>query len=119
MDGELVNCTASAIKEAFAAYHDEFERITHRAKERFERREWHSLHEDAEQRLDLYKAHVDDTVTRLVGVRGEGLGVGARHASPLRGQTLTPNPSPLTPTDKDFWCAVKQRYPQFSAERGG
>ena len=51
-DSELVSCAASAIKDAFAAYHADFEIITRRAKKRFERREWHELHQDAEERLD-------------------------------------------------------------------
>src|SRR5215212_12230070 len=93
MDGELVNRTASAIKEAFAAYHGEFKYITHRARERFERREWRRLHADSEQRLDLYKSCVDKTVQHI-----------RQH---LGGHNQ----------DKAFWVAVKQRYTQFSVDR--
>jgi isocitrate dehydrogenase kinase/phosphatase len=100
---EQANRTARAIMEAFAAYHDEFEQITHRAKGRFERREWSHLHEDAEQRLDLYKTCVDKTVQLITRDQGSG----------VRDQGL---PATLIP-DKAFWVAVKQRYTQFSADR--
>ncbi len=77
---------ASTIQHVFVAYHDEFKVITRRAKERFEQCDWHGLHEDAEQRLDLYKSHVADAL-RLID---EGLGERA--------------------SDKALWTSAKETY---------
>ncbi|MGB2611792.1 MAG: isocitrate dehydrogenase kinase/phosphatase AceK regulatory subunit, partial [Isosphaeraceae bacterium] len=45
---------AAAIYAAFGDYEREFQAITRRAKVRFEQRDWHSLQQDALERLDLY-----------------------------------------------------------------
>src|SRR3954452_19394132 len=93
LEGDLANRTASAIEEGFAAYHEEFKRITHGAKGRFERCEWRQLHEDADQRLDLYKCYVDRTVRCVKDESG------------------------APADDRGFWAGVKQQYTQFSAHR--
>lgn len=83
---------ASTIQHVFAAYHDEFKAITRRAKERFEHCDWHALHSDAEERLDLYKGHVDDAL-RLIR---EGLGEQS--------------------TDKALWVTAKAEYARIIAD---
>ena len=62
--------TAKAIRHAFALYQTEFESITQRAKERFERMEWVGIQADAGERLDLYKKVVDETVVEINRVLG-------------------------------------------------
>jgi isocitrate dehydrogenase kinase/phosphatase len=71
-DSRLANLGTNAIHTAFDAYQTRFKAITQRAKQRFERREWHAMQADATERLDLYKAVVDrvvDAITQLLGAR--------------------------------------------------
>jgi isocitrate dehydrogenase kinase/phosphatase len=84
---------AAAIEAAFDCYHATFKAITHRAAQRFERREWLQMRADAEERLDLYKIVVDQTVADL----RRSLGALAM--------------------DKPFWHAVKEGYTQAVARR--
>ena len=64
-DSRLANIGACHTCHAFNVYHIEFKAITRRAKARFERQDWHGLHADAVERLDLYKKAVDPVVTRI------------------------------------------------------
>jgi isocitrate dehydrogenase kinase/phosphatase len=84
--------TATTIKHVFTSYHAEFKAITRRAKGRFEKCDWHGLHTDAEERLDLYKSYVADAL-RLIS---EGLGDGA--------------------TDKVLWISVKEAYKRLISD---
>lgn len=84
---------AAAIAEEFDAYDARFQTITRRARERFERCEWHEAQEDARERLALYKQHVD---RGLVAVR-QALG---EHGG-----------------DVDAWQEVKWFYSALIAER--
>jgi isocitrate dehydrogenase kinase/phosphatase len=52
-------------------YHAEFKAITNRAQERFEQCDWHALHRDAEERLDLYAVYVRETVESIEAQLGE------------------------------------------------
>lgn len=88
----FAHLTATTIKHVFASYHAEFKTITRRAKGRFERCDWHGLHEDAEQRLDLYKSYVADAL-RLIQ---EGLGDSA--------------------TDKALWISTKEAYERLISD---
>jgi isocitrate dehydrogenase kinase/phosphatase len=56
----LSNRTAVAIAEGFEVHRDAFDKITRRAKARFEQRDWQGGAEDAAERLDLYSSIVDD-----------------------------------------------------------
>ncbi len=55
----LSNRTAVAIAEAFEVHRDAFDKITRRAKARFERCDWQGAAEDAAERLDLYTSIID------------------------------------------------------------
>ncbi|MGH8572238.1 MAG: isocitrate dehydrogenase kinase/phosphatase AceK regulatory subunit, partial [Gammaproteobacteria bacterium] len=52
----------AAIHGAYDRYKRGFERITRRARERFERRAWLGAQADATERLTLYKVHLDGAV---------------------------------------------------------
>jgi len=71
---DLAECAADLVGEAFVRYHAEFKAITDRAKKRFEECDWHGLHHDAEERLDLYGAYVGDVVSALRALLGESAG---------------------------------------------
>ncbi len=49
----IANEVAQLIRDAFARFHNTFRGITRRAAQRFARRDWQGLHEDARQRLDV------------------------------------------------------------------
>ena len=68
---------ATAIHDAFAAYHARFTATTHQAKARFEARDWLGIQADATERLAIYKAHLDAV---LAAVR-DGLGAHATDPS--------------------------------------
>ena len=61
----LASACAEAIGEAFAAYHDRYHEITRLAKSRFEQCDWHGLHNDGVERLELYREVVASTVSSL------------------------------------------------------
>ncbi|HMA35714.1 MAG TPA: bifunctional isocitrate dehydrogenase kinase/phosphatase [Chloroflexia bacterium] len=93
LDNPLVATCAAAIHAAFDGYHAAFKTITRQATPRFEQREWLLMHADAEDRLDLYKTYVDQTVA-----------------------DLQPDLAPRA-ADKAFWHAVKERYTEAVAGR--
>ncbi|MGI9429848.1 MAG: bifunctional isocitrate dehydrogenase kinase/phosphatase [Bythopirellula sp.] len=49
----LANDAARTIRNEFARFHDTFRGITRLAGQRFEHRDWHGLHADARQRLEV------------------------------------------------------------------
>ncbi len=61
---------ATAIEDAFEAYHARFHAITRRARERFERRDWRGAQADATERLALYKEHVDRALAAVRDMLG-------------------------------------------------
>src|SRR6476659_9687463 len=67
----LAECAADLVGEAFVRYHAEFKAITGCAKKRFEECDWHGLHHDAEERLDLYGVYVGEVVSALRTLLGE------------------------------------------------
>jgi isocitrate dehydrogenase kinase/phosphatase len=85
--------SARLILDGFASYQEQFRAITLRAKERFEKREWSELQDDALERLDLYKQVVD----RVVAALHESLGADV--------------------IDKQIWAAMKAGYTQLIADR--
>jgi isocitrate dehydrogenase kinase/phosphatase len=63
---------AREIVKAFDEFQAKFRIITKRAGKRFENQDWHGMKADADERLDLYKAVVDEVVAkvrRLLGSR--------------------------------------------------
>ena len=65
---------ADAIRGAFEHYRREFWAITHRARSRFEKQEWHGMQEDARERLDLHTRLVSravEDVCRILGPRAQ------------------------------------------------
>lgn len=52
---------ASQIVAAFNKYNSDFQEITRRARDRFEKRDWIANQEDAAERIDLYDASVNRT----------------------------------------------------------
>ena len=57
----LSNLTAVAIAGALERHREDFDKITQRARGRFERRDWQGAAGDAAERLDLYSQMVDRT----------------------------------------------------------
>jgi len=72
--GNLAENAADLVGEAFVRYHAEFKAITDRAQWRFEVCDWHGLHRDAEERLDLYSGYVSHAVEMLRGLLKERAG---------------------------------------------
>ncbi len=66
---QLADQIARRIYEGMQRYFEQFARITQRARQRFETREWEGLQSDASERLDLYgeivRGVVDDVRDRL------------------------------------------------------
>ncbi len=56
---------AQLICEAFLRYNAAFQEITRRAPGRFARREWRESQRDAVERIELYDAHVNETVREM------------------------------------------------------
>ncbi len=56
------------IFEAFEDYHARFSEITHRAKARFEQRDWSGAREDAVERIALYDQCIGECMLRLRAV---------------------------------------------------
>jgi isocitrate dehydrogenase kinase/phosphatase len=68
----LANVGAAAIFSAYFEYDQRFRAITQRARWRFETRDWHGMHADSRERLDLYRELVDrvvDEICRLLAER--------------------------------------------------
>jgi len=63
--GVEANRAAEAIYLAFNRYHNEFERITRRARASFELRDWRAAQQDAVERLQLYKKVIDQIVAQV------------------------------------------------------
>ena len=62
---------AQSIRQAYDDYQVEFRRITQRAKARFEECDWHGVHSDAVERLELYKKIIDRIVLDVQAALGE------------------------------------------------
>src|SRR5215204_5873561 len=90
---EMVRAGADLIEEGFASYHEEFKHITMRARGRFEECDWHGLHSDAEERLDLHGDYVAKLVAELEALLGNRCG------------------------DKELLGAVKREFTQFISKR--
>lgn len=67
----LAHQAASAIHSAFEDYHRAFKAITHRAQERFERREWTKWQSDSIERLELREQIIQRLVSGLRTMLGE------------------------------------------------
>ena len=67
---QLADRVAAAVNQAFGHYSSQFAKITRRAGDRFEHRDWHGLHEDTIERLDLYAHSVDQAVTATETLAG-------------------------------------------------
>ncbi|MEO5951510.1 MAG: bifunctional isocitrate dehydrogenase kinase/phosphatase, partial [Chloroflexia bacterium] len=90
---ELMRVASDLLEEVFVSYHDEFKHITMRARGRFEECDWHGLHSDAEERLDLYGGYVGKLVVELEALLGERCG------------------------DKELLGAIKGEFQRFIRER--
>jgi isocitrate dehydrogenase kinase/phosphatase len=67
---DLARSAADLIGDLFVRYHAEFKAITERARERFEECDWHGLHADMVERLDLYGLYVRQAVDELGALLG-------------------------------------------------
>ena len=90
---EIGNRAVTAIHAAYDRYHDGFEEITRRARERFERRDWRGAQVDATERLALYRTHVDGAVADVRDILQDAVmertlwaAMRARHALGARGR---------------------------------
>lgn len=64
---------AQSIYQSYENYQTGFRQITHRAKTRFENCDWHGVHADALERLELYKKVIDHVVAEAKVLLGERL----------------------------------------------
>jgi isocitrate dehydrogenase kinase/phosphatase len=71
---ELARWGAASVRESYAAYGAEFQRITRRARVRFETRDWKGAQRDALERLELRERCVNAAVNELRGVLGRAAG---------------------------------------------
>src|SRR5512138_3469396 len=71
-DAELALRGAATVRDAFEAYEAEFLRITRRARQRFEARDWRGTQHDALERLELRPRSVSRAVDELREVLGPG-----------------------------------------------
>ena len=83
---DLLFESAKSIREAFVKYNDNFGRITRRAKQRFEARDWRGAERDFVERLELYTKSVERTVSALERLLGP------------------------TETTRELWPALKQTF---------
>jgi isocitrate dehydrogenase kinase/phosphatase len=67
----LSNLAGAAIAAAHELYREDFEKITRRAKARFQRCDWQGTVEDAAERLDLYGQMIDRTEREVRSVLGD------------------------------------------------
>jgi len=68
---DLCQRAARTILLGFEDYHEHFARITRRAKQRFEQRDWAGLRSDLGERIDSYDECIATTRERLVAELGE------------------------------------------------
>ncbi len=69
----LANVVAREIRDAYVRCQELFRAITRRARRRFAGRDWHGMHDDSAQRLDVYASTIDDIETRLRTTLGQRL----------------------------------------------
>ncbi|MGE0494666.1 MAG: bifunctional isocitrate dehydrogenase kinase/phosphatase [Vulcanimicrobiota bacterium] len=69
----MVARAARQIESAFGLYEHQFHRITLRAQERFEQRDWTGAQQDGLERLDVYSSVVDRLVESLRELMGDHL----------------------------------------------
>ena len=69
----LAKEAARAIRDAFATYRAEFRALTQRAGERFCRRDWRGMADDAKQRLSVRAETIQSLLDRIRGMLGERL----------------------------------------------
>jgi len=67
---EVLFEAAKGVREAFVKYNDNFGRITRRAKQRFETRDWRGGERDFGERLELYTKSVERSVGALQRLLG-------------------------------------------------
>ena len=67
---DLLFDAAKGIREAFVKYNDNFGRITRRAKQRFETRDWRGAERDFSERIELYTKSVERSVSALERLLG-------------------------------------------------
>lgn len=70
---QLVAECAKAVYEGFLRYNQNFSRVTHRAKQRFEARDWKGHQQDIVERVDLYEKSVSRLATQLTRLLGPRL----------------------------------------------
>lgn len=75
-----------SIHEAFAKYNENFGRITRRARQRFETRDWRGAEKDFVERLELYTKSVERSIAALTRQLGE------------------------LATEREFWAEVKHSF---------
>jgi isocitrate dehydrogenase kinase/phosphatase len=61
----LAQSAADAIRQGYASFHEEFNRISRLAQARFERRDWRGIQQDALERLELRTRILSDVIAQL------------------------------------------------------
>lgn len=85
---------ARAIRRGWEGYRAEFRRLTRRAAEHFDRRDWRAAQEDAARRLELYRSSVAAVRAELLELLG------------------------ADSTDPGTWRAIKAAYAETVGDRG-
>ncbi|GAB4399528.1 MAG: bifunctional isocitrate dehydrogenase kinase/phosphatase [Microscillaceae bacterium] len=85
---------AERIRMTFEAYRQEFDAITQKAQNRFEKEEWHQIQQDSQERLNLYKSilpHLAQALRQEFGVSIEELAFWPQ-VKPLYAQAIAHRP---------------------------
>jgi isocitrate dehydrogenase kinase/phosphatase len=69
----LARHAAQAISQAFDSYQQQFHEITHRARLRFESRDWHGMHRDMVERLEVREEVIRQVVAAIRALLDERL----------------------------------------------
>ncbi|UCH91169.1 MAG: bifunctional isocitrate dehydrogenase kinase/phosphatase [Nitrospirota bacterium] len=91
---QLIELCARTVLKAFDEYRAKFKVITHRAEARFENQDWHGIKADSNERLDLYKAVVDQVVLDIKRIFNNQI------------------------DDKEIWTSTKTIYSRLSGKLG-
>jgi isocitrate dehydrogenase kinase/phosphatase len=89
----LAEHAAAAIAGAFGDYQRQFQAITGRAPTRFEQRDWHGIHQDSRERLELYGRAIASIVAEIRRLLAESV------------------------KDGKLWAVMKQVYSLLIAHR--
>ena len=89
---QLIELCARTVLKAFDEYRAKFKVITRRAEAHFENQDWHGIKADSNERLDLYKAVIDQVVLDIKRIFNNRV------------------------NDKEIWASTKAVYSNLSGK---